>query len=117
MLPAIPTQLRPMTNFPASPVPCPDCGTETTITGGFRSKTGFCRRRLCDCGNKFSTYQEPGGEERVALRLGEGPQVGDLRRDLVLLMVSHYQLCKAVGIPFRLDEEEWELAERIRGLK
>ena len=121
MLPATatPAQLRSIRHFPASVVLCPECEAETHILGGYRSKTGYCRRRQCDCGCKFTTYQEPGGVEQVALKLAgrRGPAVGDLRRDLVLLMIAHYQLCKAAGIPFRLDEDELELAERIRGRK
>lgn len=115
----IPAQLRPLSHYPAGAIPCPACGDDTRINGGYRSKTGYCRRRECNCGQRFTTYQGPGGVEKVALMLakGSGPAVGDLRRDLLLLLVAHYQLCKAAGIPFRLDSDEMELAERIRSRK
>lgn len=108
-------QHRPVTHFPPGLIACPSCGQGSRIVYGHPTTSGYSRKRVCGCGCKFSTHQERDGCEQVALTFPV--QAGDLRRDLLLLLVAHYQLCKAAGIPFRLDSDEMELAERIRRRK
>lgn len=110
-----PATRRPVTHYPPGSVACPTCGQDSRILYGHPTSSGYSRKRDCLCGCKFNTHQEPGGCEQVALTFPA--RAGDLRRDLLLLLVAHYQLCKAAGIPFRLDADEMELAERIRQRK